>query len=166
MNNHVNSFVEIQLSKGYKAIVDKIDEDLAEYYWEAHVGHTGRVYARRIASVDGKRHRIWMHRVVYSRAQGILFPVNLVDHIDNNPLNNRRNNLREVTHAENLRNAGKHKTSNLKGARYHKRDKRWSAAITINGKNKHLGNFDTAEEAHEAYCKAAKEYYGEFARGE
>lgn len=40
----------------------------------------------------------------------------------------------------------------------------WNAAITTNKLRKHLGRFDTAEEAYEEYCKASKEYHKEFAK--
>jgi hypothetical protein len=47
--------------------------------------------------------------------------------------------------------------SGLKGVRWHSRDLTWTAQITMNGKQKHLGTFDSAESAHAAYLKATEE---------
>lgn len=55
-------------------------------------------------------------------------------------------------------------TSGYKGVTWDKREQKWRARIGKEGKRKHLGYFDTAEEAHEAYKNAAPEYHGEFAR--
>jgi hypothetical protein len=89
-----------------------------------------------------------------------------VDHIHRNKLDNRKSHLRVCTTSENCRNQrmASHNTSGLKGACWSARDKKWRATIGIHGKQKGLGYFDTAEEAHAAYCKAAKLYHGEFAR--
>ena len=57
-------------------------------------------------------------------------------------------------------------TTGYKGVTFHKRDKAWQAQIRVNGKCKYLGFFKTPELAYAAYCKAAKELYGDFARFE
>ncbi|GJH22444.1 hypothetical protein CBA19CS22_37900 [Caballeronia novacaledonica] len=88
-----------------------------------------------------------------------------VDHIDKNPLNNARSNLRVATYAENMWNRGKqsNNTSGYKGVLWIERIKRWSARISANGKRYYLGHYKTAEEAHEAYKAAAERLHGEFA---
>lgn len=171
MANDTPRTIEIPLTKGYVAIVDECDSDLSEQNWYAHIGITGRVYARRSVYIDGKNHHIWLHKVVYARMRGTLFAVDeTVDHIDNNSLNDCRSNLRGATFVQNLHNAGTQKRKIgegiLKGARFHKRDKRWTSSIVVDGKNIHLGSFDTMEQAHEAYRKAAKKYRGKYARWE
>lgn len=89
-----------------------------------------------------------------------------IDHIDGNTANNAIANLREASNAQNCMNKPKPKsnTSGFKGVRYHSRDRRWYAHIRLSGKQVHLGLFDTAEEAHAAYCEAAHRLHGEFAR--
>ncbi|MDT9719147.1 HNH endonuclease [Paenibacillus sp. ClWae2A] len=89
-----------------------------------------------------------------------------VDHINHDTLDNRRSNLRIATKAQNSQNregAPDDNTSGLKGVSWHKRDKRWRAFIGINRKYKHLGYFNSKEEAAAAYNRAASFYFGEFA---
>jgi hypothetical protein len=89
-----------------------------------------------------------------------------VDHINCNPLDNSFANLRLATNAQNACNRGKPSTnsSGYKGVTWKKLKNKWSAQIMINYKKKNLGYFNTPEEAHAAYCKAAKELHGDFAR--
>lgn len=89
-----------------------------------------------------------------------------LDHRNADPSDNRIYNLREATQSENVANGRirSTNTSGFKGAYFDKRDGRWFSSIKIDGKNKSLGTFATAEEAHEAYVAAAKSIFGEFAR--
>ncbi|MBP8234471.1 MAG: HNH endonuclease [Rhizorhabdus sp.] len=97
-----------------------------------------------------------VHRVVWLMAYGE-WPEQ-VDHIDGNPDNNRLDNLREVNHLLNCRNAARRKdnTSGVTGISRTRRSGRWSAAIS-DGKNRvHLGDYRTLEEAIAAREAAAK----------
>ena len=88
------------------------------------------------------------------------WPEGEIDHIDGNGLNNRWNNLREVTPTENQRNARKRSdnTSGTTGVGWHKQRQKWKAQIRINGTQKHLGYFDSKEEAIWAREAANKEH--------
>lgn len=158
--------VEIPLTKGYVALVDSIDADLAGLRWCTHLCRQ-RPYAKRGTEIRDGHHRTeLMHRVVLSRIiNRPLLSSECADHIDGNPLNNCRSNLRLATPAENARNRGKQRdnTSGFKGVHWNKQRRNWRAQIKINQKGIHLGVFDTPEEAYAAYCKAAKELHGEFA---
>ena len=87
-----------------------------------------------------------------------------VDHINRDKLDNRRSNLRVCTHQENDWNklAGTRNKSGYSGVKENGKGK-WLASIIINKKPKHLGTFNTYEEAVEARIKAEKEYFGDFA---
>ena len=104
------------------------------------------------------------HRLVWLYVYGE-WPKKHIDHINGNTSDNRLINLREATIQQNQANSAlrKDNKSGLKGARWHSRDKCWCSSIRKNGKSRHLGYFDTAKEAHAAYCTAAIEAFGEFA---
>jgi hypothetical protein len=104
----------------------------------------------------GKRKTFHVHRLV---AMGFLAHIpdghNLVvDHINENPLDNRLSNLRIVTHRNNL---SRRKRDLPTGVSWNKRTKKYRAYIQIDGKQIHLGYFSTPEEASEAYQKALQE---------
>lgn len=145
--------IEIQLTQGQITIIDAQDWDLVKNYrW----------------CLSSKRHlkyaitpqNIKMHRLILTVPMG-----KFVDHIDHNPLNNRRNNLRECTNAENNRNSRirNDNTSGFKGVYYDKTKQRFRAIIKINDKQIHVGYFRTPEEASKSYKQAAIKYHGEFA---
>lgn len=144
----------IPLTKGLHAIVDDEDyEWLAQWAWYALNGHN--VYAARCA----QRKAILMHRVLLQAPNDML-----VDHINGNPLDNRRANLRLCTHAENMRNsASRTGASQFKGV-WKSRGKVWRACIKLHGKSIHLGSFTTEEAAALAYDEAAIRLHGQFAK--
>lgn len=113
--------------------------------------------------IMGKDYRA--HRIIWLHAHGRL-PVDVIDHINGNPSDNRLANLREATDAENKRNVGKrrHNTSGFKGVTWDKANKRWLAHATYNGKGVHLGRHPTKEQAAQAYETFARQHYGEFYR--
>lgn len=161
--------IEIPLTRGQVAIVDDIDGDLASFNWYA--GRRGKllkfVARRTISTIKGKKITGLMHRDILSRMlDRPLLPSEQVDHKDLNTLNNRRENLRLATGGQNQRNKGRLRsnTSGFKGVYFCKRDNKWRATIHKDSKRFCLGSFNTPEEAHDAYCKAAKELHGEFAR--
>lgn len=89
-----------------------------------------------------------------------------VDHINLNKDDNRLENLRKASHGQNRYNMRRQKnnTSGYKGVSYRPKERKWQAYIYHNRKCVHLGTFSTPEEAHAAYCIAAEQYAGEFAR--
>ena len=91
-----------------------------------------------------------------------------VDHINNNKLDNRVENLRLCTRHENMRNLplSKNNTSGYKGVLVRKGKKKtaYDASITVNGKCIRLGSYDTAEDAARAYDEAAVKHHGLFAK--
>lgn len=98
----------------------------------------------------------------------ISFDGKIVDHIDGNTLNCKKNNLRIVTRYENMMNRKKHKSnkSGYKGVYLDKScsSKRYRARIQVKNRLIRLGSFDTPEKAYKAYCDASKKYHGEYGR--
>jgi len=117
----------------------------------------------RVIMIDHYQHLA--HRLAWLHTHG-RWPANQIDHINRDCADNRLVNLREATPAQNKANspAPAHNTSGLKGAQFVSHVNRWQAAIVVAGRRKYLGRFATAEQAHAAYCRAAKEHFGEFAR--
>ena len=151
---------EIQLSKGFVAIVDDVDyEALSAYKWCVKMSN-GNPYAVRTRRCDeGGPKTIRMHRVVLQPQAGMM-----TDHTNGNTLDNRRCNLREATNAQNQQNkkTPRHNTSGYRGVTWHGIAKRWVAQISKDGAHYHLGYFKDPKEAHKAYVKKAKELHGEF----
>mgnify|MGYP003653923779 FL=1 len=75
----------------------------------------------------------------------------VVDHIDNNKLNNTVKNLQITTHRHNISKDRKNKTSKYSGVCWDKRDKKWRATIRVSGVFKSLGYFQNEDDAGERY---------------
>jgi len=110
---------------------------------------------------DGRLFRA--HRVAWLIEYGE-FPQMDIDHIDGNRDNNAIANLRLATRSQNQGNVGcrKDNRSGFKGVKKHKN--KWQAKIQMNGKSRSLGYFDSPEDASNAYARAARSVFGEFAR--
>ena len=142
---------EIILGKGQVCLVD--DEDFDEL--NKHKWYMDKVgYARRASRRDKnyKQKSIFVHRVVMKAEKG-----EIIDHINHNPLDNRKENLRKVSHIENRMN------NKSKGYSWNNNDRKWKAQIRIKNKLIYLGYFDTEEEAKEARRLGEIKYFGEFA---
>ena len=151
----------IQLTRGYVALVDDEDyEKLSKHKWRS-APRGNRCYAFRTVGPRNAQATILLHRVIMGAPDGLV-----VDHINGNTLDNRKENLRLCTTAQNGFNQGfqKNNTSGYKGVSYCKDTGKWQARITAEGKKYKLGRFHTPKEAYDAYCIAAKQLHGEFAR--
>ena len=111
-------------------------------------------------SKNGIRKQFKIHRLV-----GFAFipnPQNLtdIDHIDQNKTNNSISNLRWISKSNNLRNRPKFKNSSSKyiGVYFHKATGKYVAKISINNKQKHIGLYETEEDAARAFDNYIKEH--------
>lgn len=110
----------------------------------------------------GGRHA-YLHQFAWFYVHGA-WPDRDLDHINRDCLDNRISNLRLATESQNLANK-KRPSSNTSGFKgVHPKRKKWCAQIKCEGQRRTLGVFETPEAAHEAYMKAARELFGEFAR--
>lgn len=138
-----------------------------EWLTETFVYEDGWLYQRSNGKVRGtfkaryvkmtiQGHEYYMHRLVWFYHYKT-WPTAL-DHADGNGFNNKIENLREATPAQNIANAtyGKFRGVELHGAK-------WRARIWVEGNRIELGSYDTVEEAQAAFAEAADRFYGEFA---
>jgi hypothetical protein len=120
---------------------------------------TGKGYLS--GRINGRTYRV--HRLVFLYFHGFMPPQ--VDHIDGNRQNNRIENLRKATSAQNNQNRMATGASKIKGVVWHKQSKKWVASICINRKSVHLGSFEKIEDAAQVATDARKKLHGDFARG-
>ena len=112
-------------------------------------------------SIDYKHY--YTHRIIFLMFHGHL--PKLLDHIDSNPLNNKIENLRAATSAENVRNSKlrKNNTSGVKGVSWSKLHKKWRVEVMVDGKTHRLGLFKDLELAQLVAQEARNKYHKDFA---
>jgi len=145
----------IKLTRGMEAIIDPDMFDiLNEYKWSAVSRGGGSYSARTAITIEriGKKRQICfpMHHAIIGRPLGKLE----VDHINRNSLDNRRVNLRIVTHHQNMTNLTRQPNLDLIGVGWDKRRSKWHAQATVKGRTHFLGYFDDPKKASEAYKSA------------
>ena len=153
---------EIYLTNN-KGIVFVDNEDyewLQQYKWNFNLSRNGNGYATTNLYLNKRNLIKHMHRLIMNEPIGLQ-----IDHIDNNGLNNQKNNLRIVTNQQNQMNRKKgiNCSSKYKGVTWKKQDKQWQAQIQANKKYIYLGLFRIEEDAAKAYNEAAIELFGEYA---
>lgn len=138
-------------------MVDDADFDWLNQ-WKWAKSHKG--YAVRVTNKNGKCCKFIMHREILNPPPGMF-----VDHRFGDTLDNRRQNLRLCTNAENARNRKQRSGRALpKGVDWLPKRGRFQARIMVDYKSIHIGHFFTESEAEAAYDAAATKYFGEFAR--
>ncbi len=158
----VEGCVWVGLTKGQWTLLDEADTELDEAAWHSTKGLAGHYACRTVPGSGGYEK---LHRVIAQR-MGLTIDGLEVDHINGDPLDNRRANLRVATTAENQRNASvrSDNSSGTKGVGWYKPKQMWQAYIQIGGKLRHLGFFSVLEEAISARKTAEVQIHGEFRR--
>lgn len=155
--------IHVQTKDGaVNVLVDAEDYNfLSRHTWNL-TGTNGRLYASTFfKAITGRQNIVSMHRMIIGGWSD-------VDHINGNPLDNRKCNLRTATRNQNEWNKPKNKsargkpcTSKYKGVSLQSTGK-WQALIKRNGILYHLGQFHNEEDAARAYNAKAVELSGEF----
>jgi hypothetical protein len=155
-----------EITIAYLKEVLRYDADTGLFTW---IKRSSR--ADLIGKVAGSRHssgyigisiynkKRLAHRLAWLYMTGE-WPINHIDHIDGNRLNNTFANLRDVTRSENLHNvfkAKKNSKTKLLGVSAHQG--KWRMQIRVNGANTRISGFNTPEEAHQAYLEVKKKYH-------
>lgn len=107
-----------------------------------------------------KSRRVLIGRFIMNPPEGTV-----VDHINGNTLDNRRNNLRICTQSgnqKNRNNLNKNNTSGFRGITWDKFRNKWVAQLSLNYKHIYLGRYDSIEDARESVKKAICKYHGNF----
>lgn len=127
---------------------------IKNYCWFEHVIKDG--YRRLECRIKGDNHIITMAQLLFN---------DLRDHINRNPFDNRKNNLRKCDNEQNAINHSKRKdnTSGVIGVNYSIKQNKWVARIGYNKTRLILGSYDYFNDAVISRLKAEKKYYGEFA---
>lgn len=124
------------------AVIDEEDAaEISRHTW--YLDNQG--YARRGIKENGRRSAVLMHRQILNLTESQM----QADHLDRDRLNNRRSNLRAVTHEQNRQNLGSYRrsTSQYRGVSWDRTHQKWHARVKENGKDRHLGYFDVERDA-------------------
>jgi hypothetical protein len=149
----------ITLTRGKFALVDDEDfEWLNQHKW--HCSSSGYAIRKEYGGRKDRKKNIFMHRLLMSTPEG-----QEVDHINMNRLDNRKENLRNCTRADNIRNGRVQRNNNSGyiGVSRYNQGRGWQASISVDGTSIYLGHSVNITEMAKKYDEAAKKYHGEFA---
>lgn len=151
----------VTMPKG--VLVDEVDLPKVCQYKKWFIAKRGNVFANhyeRLGVSCYRRRAVSLHRLIMGFPQGAD-----VDHINGDPLDNRRANLRICSHKENSRNTklSKNNSSGVNGVRWNSDKRKWVARIKHNYKTIFLGYFDDLESAASCRYAAATTLFGEYA---
>jgi hypothetical protein len=134
----------IKITQGQQILVDDADyEHLMQWKWMAVWCKSGkRFYALRQVRINGKKKKIYIHQEILGKKDEFI-----TDHINHNGLDNRRQNLRLVTVAENNKNKAAQSRNTVGICGVYMEGKQFRPSIRVNGKTIHLGRFDNLDEA-------------------
>lgn len=150
----LNDCIIAKTNSGIEFFIDKDDElVLKDYCWSISSNGYLTAYERLMGRT------IRLHRLLMNCPDD-----KVVDHINGNPLDNRKSNLRVVTQQQNMMNQKQRSNNNsgITGVSYCKRLNNWRSEICVNGKSIVLGYFDNFDDAVAARKSAEEKYFGEY----
>lgn len=160
-----NNQVRVEGELVYVKLTNSENEMICDLdMWEKYKIHSWREsdkgYARTFIIINGKRKLFAFHRLVTGAKNG-----QIVDHINQNKLDNRKENLRITTLSMNAFNRKVNNESGYLGVRRLSNGK-WQSSITVNYQNIGLGSYERLEDAVEARKQAELKYRGEYSKKE
>jgi hypothetical protein len=122
-----------------------------------HINSRGYKHAK----IGNKKYQV--HKLIFIMQHGYL--PKEIDHIDGNKLNNSINNLREVTHNQNMHNRkiNSNNTSGIKGVCFDKNTNKWRGQVAFNNKVHYVGIFEDIDDAKNAVMKFREKMHKEYA---
>jgi dephospho-CoA kinase len=153
----LSDFKELRLTPNGLALVDAEDFEKAQIHqWRFDVSH-GYVYANA-KDENGNHQKIYLHRFITDAPTGMV-----VDHINRDKLDNRKQNLQIVTQKVNAmyQVRAPHKKSGYIGVRPSKSGAKWKSTISVVGKEHHVGRFNNRHDAARAYNEVALSLLGD-----
>lgn len=159
----VDNMIIIELTQGKSTIIDKEDwEKVKDYRWYAKKipRYKDKYHAMStIKKEDGTNTTITLHRLIMDAPENLQ-----VDHVNHEPLDNRKENLRLCTSSENAANREKHRNNKSGYTGVVSVAGGWVAQLTCAGERITMGPFETKEEAARAYDRKKLEEFGAFAK--
>lgn len=154
-----------------RQVIDLFDYRDGKLFWKKRLSNRVKIgdevgckdshnYVR--VGVYGKLY--WIHRLIFLYHHGYM--PREIDHVNGDVTDNKIENLREASHAQNTYNRGKqsNNTSGFKNVSWSRKHKKWIVRIKVNKTIVHIGVFDTLDFAAKAAHNARNKYHGEFAR--
>jgi hypothetical protein len=144
---------------GEYTTIDTEDYDkVKDYCWHKYIGDKGDIYAKSNTREITPRTVRMLHQIICPCEEGYE-----PDHIDGNGLNNRKNNLRPLTHQQNCWNRDHYKSSisGVIGVLWDESKKLWKVNLGYNYDSVYVGHSETFEEACQARWNTEEEYFGE-----
>lgn len=142
----------------YKCLIDEEDCHLIEKYawWVRYDKHSKRYYVSGYEKHNESHKFLQLHRIIMNCPIGLC-----VDHINHDGLDNRKCNLRIVTHAQNQQNrtgANINNKINARGVFFNKQTNKWGTQLKINGKKIYFGEYTNVNDAKQAAIEGRKKY--------
>ena len=156
------AYRRLYLGEGYWTLLDVKDYYRLRIFKWILYGNGTNLYAIRLRFTEpNKTSTVYMHREIMNPPAGLV-----VDHRNCDGLDNRKDNLRFATHAQNTRNRRKKKNSSSRflGVYFNKEKSTWDSQLRHSDKRIWVGRFDNEIDAAHAYDRAAIKHHGEFAR--
>ena len=147
----------------------EIDPETGNIFWKTIGGQ--KPHRSTAGGIGHKGYRVIRHGPFLYKAHRIAWllytgewPREQIDHANGQKDDNRKCNLRHASQSENQRNRGVQANSalGLKGVTFHGPSRKYLARVQLQKSRRHIGLFETPEEAHEAYKKEAKKLHGQF----